>query len=246
MFIFYSPELDPQGLQISEGVPVEIPWNLNREESHHAVQVLRMEKGEKIQILNGRGGLFLADLERIDAKSCPVKILFFTQVPARKNKIHIVFSPTKNMDRIEWFLEKSTEIGVDEISFILCQNSERRILNEERLSKILISAVKQSGQAYMPKINPLQPFLDFMKAPIQGMGMMAHCRDTHRTPFPDAFKNSSTHNITVLIGPEGDFTEMEVEKSEEMGYIPISLGEMRLRTETAAILVCAQFALLAS
>jgi len=242
MFSFYAPELE--GPDRSKPLLSSFPFVLNKEESHHGVQVLRMVKGDKVQILNGKGYIFEAEILKADPKACHLQIDTFTFEERRPYSFHLVIAPTKNIDRMEWLLEKATEIGIDQITPILCQNSERRILNPERLEKVIVSAVKQSGQAYMPELNSLRSISDFIKLGPYPNAMVAHCRNTPKTVFSEAIKNGKTREFTILIGPEGDFTEIELDSLIKQDFIPISLGKSRLRTETAGLLVCAQLAVL--
>jgi 16S rRNA (uracil1498-N3)-methyltransferase len=151
----------------------------------------------------------------------------------KENQIHIAIAPTKNMERLEWFVEKATEIGITEISLIKCQNSERREVKIERLEKILISAVKQSGRYFMPQLNPLVKWTDFLQN--NPNGLIAHCREGEKMKIDTSFQNK-----VIVIGPEGDFTLEEIELALTTGYVPITLGQNRLRTETAALVACMQ------
>lgn len=242
MFSFYAPELE--GLGTDQILKTPLPFTLNKEESHHAIQVLRLEKGSRIQILNGKGYLIESEIVKADSKACQVNILSYTKEQNKPYSFHLVIAPTKNLDRLEWLLEKATEMGIDQISPVVCQNSERRILNTERLRKVIVSAVKQSGQLFMPRLNELVSLKDFLKWNPFPNPMVAHCRNSSRISFLEAVQNATEKEFTILIGPEGDFTEPEVEEFIKMNFIPISLGKNRLRTETAALMVCAQLALL--
>lgn len=149
---------------------------------------------------------------------------------------HLVVAPTKSNDRFEWFLEKATEIGVDEITPILCEHSERKIVKPERMEKVLQSAMKQSMQAYLPKLNPMVGYNEFMKQSREGLLFIAHCDEDEKLELKR--RVAPDKDVTILIGPEGDFSRTEIESAYEKGYLPVSLGQNRLRTETAAIVAC--------
>lgn len=220
MHRFYTPELT---FDLSHST-------LSETESKHAVQVMRLQNGQQIELFNGNGFSAISTVIDNHPKRCSVKIEQKNEHP-KENPIHIAIAPTKNMDRLEWFIEKATEIGITEISFILCQNSERREIKIDRLEKILISAVKQSGRYYIPKLNPLTKWTDFLK--IHPNGLIAHCRKGEKKKIVDF-----SENYFIAIGPEGDFTELEIQMAINSGYSPISLGQTRLRTETAALVAC--------
>ncbi len=243
MFTFFDPDLDPESFLTGDKAK-PLSFNLNAEESFHGIQVLRLTKGTPIHIINGKGSRFLAEIFLPSPKSCGVILLDHEFIIPRPYSLNLAIAPPKSMDRFEWFLEKATEIGIDQISPIITQNSERRNLNPERLNKLLVSAIKQSGQAYFPVLNKLETLSEFQKIKRTGSLMMAHCRETNKKPFPEEVIQSNDKDFTILIGPEGDFTEAEIKGLIENSFLPISLGNSRLRTETAAILVCAQLALL--
>ena len=222
MHRFYTPELtiDFSHLTLSE------------QESKHAVQVMRLQNEQKIELFNGQGLSAIATVIDNHPKRCSVRIDQKNENPEEK-PIHIAIAPTKNMERLEWFIEKATEIGITEISLIICQNSERREVKTERLEKILISAVKQSGRYFLPKITGPIKLKDFLKH--HPSGLIAHCREGEKMKVETTFQNK-----VIVIGPEGDFTVDEIELALTTGYIPITLGENRLRTETAALVACMQ------
>ena len=222
MHRFYTPELtiDFSHLTLSE------------QESKHAVQVMRLQNEQKIELFNGQGLSAIATVIDNHPKRCSVRIDQKNEYPEEK-PIHIAIAPTKNMERLEWFIEKATEIGITEISLIICQNSERREVKTERLEKILISAVKQSGRYFLPKITGSIKFKDFLKH--YPTGLIAHCREGEKMKVETTFQNK-----VIVIGPEGDFTVDEIDLALTAGYIPITLGENRLRTETAALVACMQ------
>ena len=225
MHLFYDPTINS----------THKTHTLSEEESKHACRVLRLKEGDEIALLNGNGFEFLARIIDSNPKKCTVEIVSFKEEKISPYSIHIAIAPTKNNDRIEWFLEKATEIGITDITFLLCSNNERKQTKDERFEKILISAMKQSKRLFLPKLNPLTPFKVFVsKYP---KGLIAHCYEGAKTTITTDFK---TTNFPILIGPEGDFTLSEVELALQTGYKTISLGENRLRTETAGLYSCMQ------
>ena len=212
---------------------------LSEEESKHIVRVLRMEKGNQLGLLNGKGGFFTCEISEAHPKKCALNVISNEQSEPLGHEIHIAVGPTKQMERIEWFIEKATEIGITEISLIDCDNSERAKVNMDRLVKKAVSAMKQSHGRFLPKINELQKLTDFIgKHP---NGLIAHCYEEEKNDFNSVF---TSVNCPILIGPEGDFSTQEVEKAVQHGYKAISLGPNRLRTETAALYACMQAKLL--
>ncbi|CAL2093862.1 Ribosomal RNA small subunit methyltransferase E [Tenacibaculum sp. 190524A05c] len=206
----------------------------NKEESRHIVRVLRKRQGDILHITNGNGYLFDAEIIIESDKKCVAKIV--KSVFKEKEwsyYLHLAIAPTKNIDRLEWFIEKATEIGIDEITPILCDNSERKVIKHDRLQKIMLSAVKQSLKFTAPKLNELTKFSDFIAKERDGELCIAHCNDGEKTSLKNI--NFSSNIITILIGPEGDFSLRETQDALNSKYIPISLGESRLRTETAGL-----------
>ena len=224
MHLFYTPDIAERN---------ELP----SEEAAHAVRVLRLQPGDEIALTDGKGCFYKAEISTANQKRCLVNILSKeAQPPLWKGHLHLAMAPTKNMDRIEWFAEKATEIGFDELSFLNCRFSERKVLKTERIEKILVSAMKQSLKARLPILNEMADFKKFVQQPFSGKKFIAHCHEgekpllqTQIVPGEDAL---------VLIGPEGDFSEEEVRLAIENGFQPISLGRSRLRTETAALVAC--------
>lgn len=209
-------------------------YTLSKEESAHCVRVLRKKSGEKIDIIDGRGGLYEAVIIDDKASGCVVEIVGsqceFGQLPY---ELHIAIAPTKNIDRLEWFLEKSSEIGISEVSLLLCDHSERKTVKQERVEKVVVSAVKQSLKAYVPKLNELVSFAEFMKQDFGDMPrFIAHCDPAFERVH---LKKIVGDRALVLIGPEGDFSPKEIELALSKGFVSISLGSSRLRTETAAL-----------
>jgi 16S rRNA (uracil1498-N3)-methyltransferase len=214
---------------------------LNEDESLHCVKVLRHKVGDIIQVIDGNGTRAIGKIEAAHAKQCAVSLIEKEVVKqTRKYKLHIAIAPTKNIERIEWFVEKAVEIGIDEISFIKCKNSERTVIKDDRLKKVAEAAVKQSQQAYIPKINPLIDFKEFIKKNISDVKLIAHCEKESKHHIKQFI--TTTKTFTVLIGPEGDFTKDEIALALSLNYVPVALGDSRLRTETAGLFACGAFA----
>ncbi len=211
---------------------------LSTEESTHCLRVLRLQDGQSIHVTNGKGDLFKGDIRKI-GKLVHVDIHeHIATKQARPYKLHMAVSPTKNIDRFEWFLEKATEIGVDEITPIITFHSERKKIREDRLEKILISAMKQSLQSYKPILNPVNTFIEFIEGNNGNeVKYIAHC---HEDEMKSHIKHidKSANNILILIGPEGDFAEDEIDLAKTRGFTAVGLGKSRLRTETAGIVAC--------
>ena len=206
---------------------------LPSEESKHITKVLRKKEGDKINFTDGKGNLIIAEITTSDIRKTRVKVIEKIEKEKQHNYyLHIAISPTKNIDRFEWFLEKSCEIGIDEITPIICERSERKIVKTERCNKILLSAMKQSLKYHLPKLNEGTSFKDFIKQDFEGSKYIAHCDKGEKTELR---KEKKGNRILILIGPEGDFYLTEIEKSIQHNFNPISLGNSRLRTETAAI-----------
>ena len=165
-----------------------------------------------------------------------MKIISFEKSAPSKYHLHLAVAPTKMNDRYEWFLEKATEIGIHEITPIICDRSERKVINTERFDKIILTALKQSNELFLPKLNEAITFKEFVKLKNEGKKLIAHCEETNKKTLKSVL--APNENITILIGPEGDFSEKEIEAALENNYIPVSLGSTRLRTETAAIVAC--------
>lgn len=226
MQLFYNPNLSKNTTQ----------FTFNKEESKHIVKVLRKNIGDILHITNGNGWLFKAEIAIPNINKCVATIVSKTLQPKRNYNLHLAVAPTKMNDRYEWFLEKATEIGIDSITPIICEHSERKVIKPERFERILQSAMKQSLNCYLPKLNNLISFKNFIKQDFNGHLFIAHCEETDRKSLKNELK--SKNNITILIGPEGDFSVKEIETALENNFIPVTLGETRLRTETAAIVAC--------
>lgn len=231
MHIFYTPDLSGNS------------YTLDETESKHCVRVLRLEQGDEIILVDGRGGMFTAEIVEANPKRCAVKVIKSEVNSGQRNfSVHIAIAPTKNIERIEWFLEKATEIGIDRITPLLCRFSERKEIKNDRMEKVMISAMKQSLKARLPQLDSLTKFNDFIAQPFNGQKFIAHCDDQHR----DLLKKmiAPQQKYLILIGPEGDFSAEEIEKALQAGFQPVSLGESRLRTETAGVVACHTFHLL--
>jgi 16S rRNA (uracil1498-N3)-methyltransferase len=206
---------------------------LSSEESKHATKVLRKKEGDILNFTDGKGGFYKAEITGADTKKCRLQIISSDQEPKQHSyHLHIAIAPTKNMDRYEWFLEKATEIGVDEITPIICDHSERKVLKTERCNRILLSAMKQSLKFHLPKLNEAIPLKDFLKQDFEGNKYIAHCEDGEKTELR---KEEKADKTTVLIGPEGDFSPAEIEIALLNQFNAVSLGKSRLRTETAGL-----------
>lgn len=229
MYLFYCPDI-----QIAQILP--------EEESAHCVQVLRMQAGDRIHITDGRGSIYEAEITNPHRKHCTYRILSQTQPePLHEGRVHIAIAPTKNIDRLEWMIEKCVEMGVDEITPVLCRYSERKTINQDRLQKILVSAAKQSLKATFPTLHPLTAVTDFIANATEQDKLIAHCIESYGpTDTKFALRNCITrgHSVVILIGPEGDFSEQEVSEALQHDWKPVSLGKARLRTETAGLVAC--------
>ncbi|MEI6696791.1 MAG: 16S rRNA (uracil(1498)-N(3))-methyltransferase [Bacteroidota bacterium] len=225
MHLFYTPNIKSS------------LYTLDKEESTHCVRVLRLKEGSLIHLTDGKGNLFKAQLLSADPKECLAEIIeTIPEFGKRAFYLHIAIAPTKNIDRFEWFLEKATEIGIDEITPLYCEHSERNIIKPERLQKIITSALKQSLKTYHPVLNEAVKFNHFIQSTFESKKYIAHCEENEKTPFQTACQKGE--NALILIGPEGDFSNTEIKNAIANNYLPISLGDSRLRTETAGIVAC--------
>lgn len=226
MQLFYNPN-------INEATET---FSFDKEESKHIIKVLRKKDTDILFVTNGEGFLFKTEITLASDNKCTVKIISFEKVAPAKFKLHLAVAPTKMNDRYEWFLEKATEIGIHEITPIICDRSERKVVNLERFDKILLAAMKQCNQLYLPKLNEAISFKEFIKRKNDGLQLIAHCEQTDKKTLKSVLKPNE--DVTLLIGPEGDFSEKEIALALENNYIPVSLGNTRLRTETAAVVAC--------
>lgn len=228
MQIFYTPDI------------IGDTYTLSAEESRHAIQVLRLVSGERVNLIDGRGGLYDATIVDPSTKGCTVKVTAHqSQFGALPYTLHIAIAPTKNIDRTEWFMEKATEIGIHKITPLLCDRSERKIIKVDRCEKVVLSAVKQSLKAYVPQVDELTRFNDFIKQEFKGyQKFIAHCdTDFQRVELSQAITPGS--QCVVMIGAEGDFSPAEIQRAYAAGFSGVSLGKSRLRTETAALMATA-------
>jgi 16S rRNA (uracil1498-N3)-methyltransferase len=226
MHLFYTPDITSND------------YTLNEEESNHCSKVLRLKQGDKVHLIDGVGGLYTAEIAEVTKKAVHLTVLEKqSEFGKRNHHLHIAIAPTKNNDRLEWFLEKATEIGIDEVTSIICERSERKIVKEERLEKVITSAVKQSLTAYHPKLNKAISFKDFIQQSNADFKLIAHCIEgDHRNAISELIKPHQRY--LILIGPEGDFTPKEIELALQNGFKPVTLGNTRLRTETAGLAAC--------
>ena len=226
MHIFYTPNI--QGST----------YTLDEEESNHCNKVLRLKVGSIVHLIDGKGGLYSAQITESSKKAVNLSIINSQSNYGQRNHyLHIAIAPTKNIDRLEWFLEKATEIGVDEITPILCDRSERKVIKDERLEKVITAAMKQSLTAYHPKLNPLISFQQFVKQRFTSNKLIAHCMaDMEKNSISQL--NNGDKDFLILIGPEGDFSPNEIQLALQNEFKPVTLGNTRLRTETAGIAAC--------
>lgn len=226
MHVFYTPDISSD------------EYALNEEESKHCTKVLRLGIGAQVYLIDGVGGLYKAEITAENKKQVNLSVVEAKKEYHKRNHhLHIAIAPTKNIDRLEWFLEKATEIGIEEITPVICDRSERKMVKEDRLYKVITSAVKQSLQAYHPILNPQLSLSAFLKQSSDSHKMIAHCLDAEPRQFISELVKPR-EKYTILIGPEGDFTPKEIEAALQSGYKPLTLGNTRLRTETAALAAC--------
>jgi 16S rRNA (uracil1498-N3)-methyltransferase len=221
--LFYQPDL-PNGIHY-----------LDEDESHHAVKVFRLTTGDSIEVTDGKGVRYTCRITKTDSRKCTFEITQQVSTPKKNYFIHIAIAPTKNADRIEWFVEKAVEIGIDRISFLLCQKSERKNINQDRLQKLAVSAMKQSHQTVLPIISPIEKFSNLVKENADEK-FIAYVDSKN----PDLLKSKAHQgkNYLVFIGPEGDFSKEELNLALQNDFRKVSLGPNRLRTETAGLAAC--------
>lgn len=227
MNLFYCKDIKGSTAQLSAG------------ESQHCIKVLRHHKGDHIMVTDGKGGLCEAVITTDSAVSCSIEVLERMPLQAPlPGDIHIAIAPTKNMDRYEYFLEKTTELGISKITPLICQRSERRILKTERLRKVILSAMKQSFSTILPELSEPVSLTDFLagNGETKAIRLIAHCAGSERHQVKDVYASGS--DVIFLIGPEGDFSPEEIQLSHDHGFIPVTLGRNRLRTETAGLVAC--------
>ena len=221
MHVFYTPDI---------ATSCEMP----EEEAGHCLRVLRLTVGDEVMLTDGKGSFYKAVISAATNKRCQLKVI--EELPQEKGWtgwLHLAMAPTKNMDRTEWFAEKATEIGFDELTFLNSRYSERKVIKTERIEKILVSAVKQSLKASKPVLNEMMDFNKFISQEFHGQKFICHCNEGEKKLLKDVVIPGE--DAVILIGPEGDFSPEEVAKAMACGFIPVSLGKSRLRTETAAL-----------
>ena len=213
-------------------------FTFDKNESRHIIKVLRKSEGDQLSITNGKGDFFEIIILTANPKKCIGEVINIKSVDQLPYNLHLAVAPTKLNDRYEWFLEKATEIGITEITPIICDHSERKIINLDRFEKKIQSAMKQSLKSYLPKLNKATTFKNFLISQENNtqQKLIAQCEETSKKRLKSVLKKRG--DTTILIGPEGDFSSDEINKSLRIGFAPISLGNSRLRTETAAIVAC--------
>ncbi|MEM8508594.1 MAG: 16S rRNA (uracil(1498)-N(3))-methyltransferase [Bacteroidota bacterium] len=234
MQLFYNSKLDNT---VTE-------FFFSPEESKHISRVLRKKEGDILEITNGKGQMFSAKILEAHAEKCKAQIVETQHCTPSNYVLHIGIAPTKQNDRFEWFLEKATEIGIARITPLLCDHSERKSIKPERLEKVLQAAMKQSLQAYLPQLRPLTPLKEFLTTTSADIKFIAHCSKGEKAELKR--KLQPDKEVLILIGPEGDFSEKEIDAALQQGYSAVSLGQNRLRTETAAIVACTAVAIVNS
>ena len=231
MYLFYTPQILGAADEIGKN------YSLDEEESGHCIRVLRYTRGDEILLTNGQGMTYTALITNPHPKHCEFEVRTAEkQTKHHTNYIHIAIAPTKNIERMEWFVEKCTEIGVDEITPLLCRFSERKQLRIDRLQKIILSAAKQSLTPYLPKLNDITDCTEFIHNAKEETRFIAHCYKNDKRELRKEIQAGKS--VVVMIGPEGDFSEEEIRDALNNGFVPVSLGESRLRTETAGIVAC--------
>ena len=227
MQVFYAPDISGE------------QYTLDRDESKHIIRVLRMKKGTLINLIDGRGSLYEGIISDPDPSGCVINIASVTKEFEKRNyRLHIAISPLKNPERFEWFVEKAVEIGIDEITPIICINTEKPGIKSDRINNLIISAMKQSLKARKPVLNDPLSFREFISKTYQGRLMIAHCGefDTGRKRISDVYTKGE--DAVIMIGPEGDFSKEETGEASKRHFVPIHLGASRLRTETAGVSAC--------
>ena len=236
MHLFYTPDID-----ITQQIET---YYLNEEESKHGVRVLRLQERSEVALIDGKGNFFRCEILVAHPKRMSVRVLSVEkEVGKRNHYLHVAVAPTKHTDRLEWFLEKATEIGIDEITPLICERSERKEIKIERLNKVITAAMKQSQTAYLPKLNQATKLASFLQQENKHtQRFIAHCLNDEKSFLTQAAKPQN--HYCILIGPEGDFSPEEIHAAQQQDYVPISLGNTRLRTETAALYACMEINLL--
>ncbi len=228
MQLFFNPNISKSSKDIV----------FDKEESKHISKVLRKQEGDLLNLTNGKGLFFDVELILASPKHCLAKVIAIKEQSSLPYNLHLAVAPTKLNDRYEWFLEKATEIGVSEITPIFCDHSERKVIKHDRFEKKILSAMKQSLKAYLPILNPAKSLKEFIKEQEinDNLKLIAHCEDTKKQSLKGVL--TPKQSVILLIGPEGDFSHNEISLALKHGFNPVSLGESRLRTETAAVVAC--------
>jgi 16S rRNA (uracil1498-N3)-methyltransferase len=226
MQLFYNPTLTAEAST----------FVFDKEESKHIIKVLRKKEGDVLHVTNGLGLCFTTEITIASDSKCTVKITSFEKQEPLPYHLHLAVAPTKMNERYEWFLEKATEIGIQEITPIICEHSERKVVKIDRFQKIVESAMKQSLHFYIPKLNEPQTFKEFVTSHNTAQRFIAHCEETEKRSLKNELLTKQ--DVLLLIGPEGDFSVKEIQLALEHHFIPVSLGSTRLRTETAAVVAC--------
>lgn len=225
MHLFYTPDITGDD------------YTLSKEESKHCVRVLRLVEGDRIDLIDGKGGLYHCEITEAMPSACKVHCFSREKEFGKRNfQLTLAVAPTKNIDRTEWFLEKCTEIGTDTFSMLDCDHSERRVVKTERLEKVIVSAAKQSLKAYVPKLEDMISFKKRVDSCVSEFKFIAHCNPGDKQRIETVYTPGA--DVTLFIGPEGDFSESEVHYAMSKGFVPITLGNSRLRTETAVVVAC--------
>lgn len=226
MQVFYAPDINGN------------KYVLDQNESKHIVRVMRMSSGTPVKLVDGKGNLYEGVIDDPDPRECTIKITgVVNNFETRDYNLHIAISPLKNTDRLEWFIEKSVEIGVDEITPVICRNTEKQKIKKERLVNIIVSAMKQSLKSTLTRINDPVDFKDLIENAYDGTRMIAHCNEAYkRRGIADSYQHGN--NAMIMIGPEGDFSNEEIKAAMGKGFEGIHLGKSRLRTETAGVAAC--------
>ena len=226
MQLFYNPNI----------LTTDTTFFFDKDESKHIIKVLRKKDTDILHVTNGLGDLFVTQITLASDTKCTVKIIAIEKEEKPKYELHLAVAPTKLNDRYEWFLEKATEIGVTSITPIICEHSERKFIKTDRFEKIIQTAMKQSNQCYLPILHEPVTFGTFVEQDFVGQKLIAHCEESNKKSLKETL--SLNTNISILIGPEGDFSPKEIEQALDKKFVPITLGKTRLRTETAAIVAC--------
>jgi 16S rRNA (uracil1498-N3)-methyltransferase len=226
MQIFYAPDISGNA------------YTLDEKESGHCIRVLRMKSGTPVQLIDGKGNLYDAVIVNPDPRKCGIEITGVKREFEKRNyRLHMAISPLKNYERFEWFIEKSVEIGIDEITPVICSNTEKPGIKRERINNLIISAMKQSLKSTLTILNEPCGFNDFIKNTTSGKRLIAHCyNEEARSRIGDIYSKGS--DAVVMVGPEGDFSKAEVQAAVKNGFQPVHLGQSRLRSETAGIAAC--------